>query len=475
MECSIDNTNQPLRMFPPTHTTSTVAMTEHNGPSNHGSASPPLAQASVLAYSANTVGTSGSNFFCTRCNSVFRHKNDWNRHEQTEHEHQVVFICMPYGPIEASPGGPRCSSCHELDPTSDHMEREHSTHKCPELPFDKRKQHYWLDRFNRHHRDHFTCPKDCSHAQQWRFELPKRLAYYCGFTFCSEKFSTWNDWFNHVAVHIEREGMRREHWNHTKIIWCLLMESRMIKAWNMVLDKHFPGDFERPAITWLGHSAAAIQQLLEHSQESPVWVATAAFKQSSEGWRAHQIGPTPSAYDMPLLSNTNDFDLMPEPVDENNIGWLLPTQDASSNLYMPFTLETGNGDPQHPTTPISQSPDMLRYPGSSKVLPHGLDHSYNTANLSFWAKNAEFVSFNETPVLAPLPDRTSERPQRPKTPLQAFKGVAKKLVPRRSSETSSAHQGRLMAPHVLTEQPPFTVADTSFLYDSHEDSPMLGT
>ena len=448
-------------------------MTEFNQAPTHVLVPLPSRPGPILPFSANSGNTSASPrpiFFCTRCTSVFRYKNDWNRHEQSEHEHQVVFVCMPHGPIESSPEGPRCSSCHELNPSPDHMERKHGTHKCPKLPAEKRAQYYWQDRFNRHHDTHFTCPKDCLHSQNWRFELPKRLTYYCGFTSCHETFDTWNDWFNHVAAHIERGGMRREDWDHTKIIWCLLIESRMFKAWAMVLNEHFPTGFSQSMITWSGHSATSVQQLLEHSQESPAWIATEAFRQSSEGWQLHRTSPTAPAYDTPLLSSPNELNLMHDLMDESITSWLPPT-DSISNPHIPFVAEMYNGAPQYLTTLTSEVPVMLRHPGNSKALPHGLDHSYNTANLSMWAKNAGVISFNETPA---LPDKTSERPQRPKTPLQAIKGAAKKLVPRRASVSSGRSQVGYTAPYVPTEEPPLPLADTSFLYDSYGDSPMFG-
>ena len=173
-------------------------------------------------------------YFCTACNKGFARKYDWKVHEQRYHEQQTQYPCPD----------------------------------CNQILFAE-------TLFKSHHRDAHGC-QDCPHAKTIAKEVDvrrKRTAWGCGF--CSEMLDDWEKRCDHVAAHYDN-GIKREEWDHSKVIIGLLRQPDVDAAWRQYLaDRHgqFPTDlglrFSKEATGRShGENAAQLQDLLEFGASS---------------------------------------------------------------------------------------------------------------------------------------------------------------------------------------------------------------
>jgi hypothetical protein len=168
-------------------------------------------------------------YFCTACNKGFARKYDWKVHEQRYHEQQTQYPCPD----------------------------------CNQILFAE-------TLFKSHHRDAHGC-QDCPHAKAIAKEVDvrrKRTAWGCGF--CSEMLDDWEKRCDHVAAHYDN-GIKREEWDHSKVIIGLLRQPDVDQEWRLYLtNRHgqFPTDlglrFSKDATGRShGENAPQLQDLLE--------------------------------------------------------------------------------------------------------------------------------------------------------------------------------------------------------------------
>jgi hypothetical protein len=168
-------------------------------------------------------------YFCTACNKGFARKYDWKVHEQRYHEQQTQYPCPD----------------------------------CNQILFAE-------TLFKSHHRDAHGC-QDCPHAKTIAKEVDvrrKRTAWGCGF--CSELLDDWEKRCDHVAAHYDN-GIKREEWDHSKVIIGLLRQPDVDAEWrNYLAGRHgqFPTDlglrFSKEATGRShGENAPQLQDLLE--------------------------------------------------------------------------------------------------------------------------------------------------------------------------------------------------------------------
>lgn len=136
-------------------------------------------------------------YFCTACNKGFARKYDWKVHEQRYHEQQFQYPC------------PDCNQILYAE-----------TH------------------FRSHHRDAHGC-QQCTHAKEVTKEVDprrRRTAWGCGF--CAALLEDWEKRCDHISTHYD-EGMKREQWDHSKVILGLLRQEGIDAQWqNHLIAKH---------------------------------------------------------------------------------------------------------------------------------------------------------------------------------------------------------------------------------------------
>ncbi|TID25747.1 Isopentenyl-diphosphate [Venturia nashicola] len=168
-------------------------------------------------------------YFCTSCNKGFARKYDWKVHEQRYHEQQTQYPCPD----------------------------------CNQILFAE-------TLFKSHHRDAHGC-QDCPHAKTVAKDVDvrrRRTAWGCGF--CSEILDDWEKRCDHVAGHYDG-GVKREEWDHSKVIIGLLRQPEVDQEWQSLLlsrHGHTPTDlglrFSKEATGRShGENAFQLQDLLE--------------------------------------------------------------------------------------------------------------------------------------------------------------------------------------------------------------------
>jgi hypothetical protein len=168
-------------------------------------------------------------YFCTSCNKGFARKYDWKVHEQRYHEQQTQFPCPD----------------------------------CNQILFAE-------TLFKSHHRDAHGC-QDCPHAKTVAKDVDmrrRRTAWGCGF--CSEILDDWEKRCDHVAAHYDN-GIKREEWDHSKVIIGLLRQPSVDQEWrSYLMQRHgqFPTDlglrFSKEATGRShGENSFQLQDLLE--------------------------------------------------------------------------------------------------------------------------------------------------------------------------------------------------------------------
>ena len=165
-------------------------------PSEHPSSTSPVSI-------SRTDDTKSYKIFCTSCDLKFRSKKAWERHERAFHEPEKRWQC------------PDCNACF-------HVETQ----------------------FTRHHKINHSC-QHCNHANKAKMELPRKVAWGCGF--CIVSLTSWKDRCDHIAAHFEA-GKVKDDWKFTNVVLGLL---KMSTAWKLyITELHGPRPAKMPPFSW---------------------------------------------------------------------------------------------------------------------------------------------------------------------------------------------------------------------------------
>ncbi|KAF4508940.1 hypothetical protein G6O67_005259 [Ophiocordyceps sinensis] len=190
---------------------------------------PPAGGISVL--NGSHVGSSAASpgrqnvYWCTSCETSFKRKYDWKRHEDEFHERWRKYPCPE----------PGCN------------------------------RSFWgSNSFNQHHKQCHGC-KTCPHAEKVVKFLRKRKYWACGF--CSALHPARERHVEHVARHFE-SGMTKGDWMHSRVIYGLLHQPLIHEAWDTLVNGKQP-DYtgRRPQFSWHPSKTGRAQGFLE--KESP--------------------------------------------------------------------------------------------------------------------------------------------------------------------------------------------------------------
>ncbi|TWU71337.1 hypothetical protein ED733_002006 [Metarhizium rileyi] len=176
-------------------------------------------------------GGGGSNankqniYWCTSCETSFKRKYDWKRHEDEFHERWRKYPCPE----------PGCN------------------------------RSFWgSNSFNQHHKQCHGC-KTCPHAEKVVKFLRKRKYWACGF--CSALHPARERHVEHVARHFE-SGLSKGDWMHSRVVYGLLHQPLIREAWDTIVEgKRSDYGGRRPQFSWHPSKTGRAQGFLE--KESP--------------------------------------------------------------------------------------------------------------------------------------------------------------------------------------------------------------
>ena len=152
-------------------------------------------------------------YFCTFCGMEFRDRYVWNRHEESIHVPQKLWICNPQDGYSSLPK--ICPYDSTEFPSHSHL-TEHNHFQCVGKPESER-TFFRKDNFMQHlcqtHKVTDTKPIQET-IQNWEMKV-QRLPYgdpslHCGF--CGQRESTWERRVDHVAEHFVKQSLEWKDW-----------------------------------------------------------------------------------------------------------------------------------------------------------------------------------------------------------------------------------------------------------------------
>ncbi|GAO17245.1 hypothetical protein UVI_02057210 [Ustilaginoidea virens] len=189
----------------------------------HGPQNVAVVNGATQVGAAVSGGASRQNiYWCTSCETSFKRKYDWKRHEDEFHERWRKYPCPE----------PGCN------------------------------RSFWgSNSFNQHHKQCHGC-KTCPHAEKVVKYLRKRKYWACGF--CSALHPARERHVEHVARHFE-SGLSKTEWMHSRVIYGLLHQPLVHEAWENLVNSKQP-DFptRRPQFSWHPNKTGRAQGFLEH-------------------------------------------------------------------------------------------------------------------------------------------------------------------------------------------------------------------
>ncbi|KAF7549395.1 hypothetical protein G7Z17_g6400 [Cylindrodendrum hubeiense] len=283
------------------------------------------------------VGTTGKTniYWCTSCETSFKRKYDWKRHEDEFHERWRKYPCPE----------PGCN------------------------------RSFWgSNSFNQHHKQCHGC-KTCPHAEKVVKFLRKRKYWACGF--CSALHPARERHVEHVARHFE-SGMTKGDWMHSRVVYGLLHQPLIHEAWDaLVVSKQPEYNGRRPQFSWHPSKTGRAQGFLENENPGQLQDLLEFFS-GDEGEAQWIVSVAYDLADIVLTSapipspQYSHASLTPQGFDPRMSFMTLPTQ-ASHQSMMP------SPDPsqQNPfTTPFRNT---ILVPsqsfGSGRPSPDSASHS----------------------------------------------------------------------------------------------------
>ena len=160
-------------------------------------------------------------YFCTSCQRPFVEKADWKRHEETYQERLEMFKCD------------LCPAIYFLE--KDFATHHVQSHRCAPCGENTR------------------CNKK-AHVLSARKRRMARTGWGCGF--CCHFSSNWTERCNHIAHHVEKEGLTISKWYHSRVIFSLLQRPDVYYEWMNLLRGAQP---RVTSCSWNQHSTGRVE------------------------------------------------------------------------------------------------------------------------------------------------------------------------------------------------------------------------
>lgn len=161
-------------------------------------------------------------YWCTSCETRFKRKYDWKRHEEEFHERWKKYPCPE----------PGCN------------------------------RSFWgANTFNQHHKSSHGC-KTCPHSEKVVKYLKRRKYWACGF--CSALHPSRERHVEHVARHFE-SGKTKSDWMHSRVIYGLLHQPLIHDAWkDLLMSKAAEFAGRQPNFSWNPTQTGRAQGFMEN-------------------------------------------------------------------------------------------------------------------------------------------------------------------------------------------------------------------
>ncbi|CAF9932093.1 MAG: hypothetical protein ALECFALPRED_005210 [Alectoria fallacina] len=187
-------------------------------------------------------------------------------------EHETIWPCMPYGPLETAGIGLICTLCGSINPNENHM-AGHSIGDCGNTSTKIRGVSRRVN-LERHLLRSHAVSDDCTRglAESWKSTLRKKY-FACGFCVCI--FSTIQDQLNHIDMDHFKKGQRIREWSATKVIRGLLLSPKVASLFQCILlSDPYAIDHE---LHWDWHMIEDLQRRLEVGEDPAEILAFEAY------------------------------------------------------------------------------------------------------------------------------------------------------------------------------------------------------
>ncbi|KAL7813389.1 hypothetical protein V8C26DRAFT_167216 [Trichoderma gracile] len=313
------------------------------------SASSSRTQGSLPMTPASSSSANKTNiYWCTSCETSFKRKYDWKRHEDEFHERWRKYPCPE----------PGCN------------------------------RSFWgSNSFNQHHKQCHGC-KTCPHAEKVVKFLRKRKYWACGF--CSALHPARERHVEHVARHFE-SGLGKAEWMHSRVIYGLLHQPLIHNAWDaLVSTKQAEFGGRRPQFSWHPSKTGRAQGFLEKENPGQLqdlleffsgdegeaqWIVNIAFELSDMAFATPQPpAPVPSPqpqFAASMMAAPTSFPQQQQQQDARMSFAAVPSQ-ATQQMLASSPSATSN---PFGTSPYRASAFVPSQPFPSQIHQHSSDMS----------------------------------------------------------------------------------------------------
>ena len=225
--------------------------------------------------------TGGHLHWCDKCEhpKAIEKCDGYKRHMR---EHEIIYTCMPDGPVRRTEAGLECYFCGASNPNETHL----ATHGVSKCYGQYAKRYTRQINLHNHIKDvHNTSAGHASAlAKAWVDpHKNKRKFFSCGFCICC--FTTLVKRSNHIDLEHWRKHQELNEWDNDKVILGLLLQAGVEEEWHRRLlsagiDPHFDPRFN-PAPQWVPSVVEHVQLQLEMGEGWAASLAGLAFKTSS--------------------------------------------------------------------------------------------------------------------------------------------------------------------------------------------------
>lgn len=212
------------------------------------------------------------NMFCAkhRDRHIYTTCDGWKRHMK---EHETVWPCMPYGPLDTAGDGLICALCGSMSPNESHL-ASHSIGDCGDNSTKLRGVSRRVN-LERHLLRAHAVSDDRTRllANSWKTTLHKKH-FACGFCICI--FPTIHEQLNHIDMDHFKKGQKITEWSATIVIRGLLL-SPNVASWFRCILLSDPYATDRD-LHWDWHIIEDLQRRLEMAEEAAETLALEAYE-----------------------------------------------------------------------------------------------------------------------------------------------------------------------------------------------------
>ena len=215
------------------------------------------------------------NMFCQKHLDLFIYEtcDGWKRHMK---EHDTIWRCMPYGPLEIGDNGLICVLCGSVNPSESHV-ADHCIGSCGDTTTKLRgiSRRYNLEKhLLRFHA--VTEDRVRGLASTWKTTLRKKY-FSCGFCVCI--FSTIHEQLNHIDMEHFKKGQQVTEWSATNVIRGLLLSPSVASSFEERLSSD-PYTYHRK-LHWDAKVVEGLQRRLEMAEATAEALAFEAYRMLS--------------------------------------------------------------------------------------------------------------------------------------------------------------------------------------------------